>query len=96
MVLGERSKINFQPDGEISVEDVSDLLYILRLRFGDISQSVIETIISIKQESTLERLILVAANVSTLNDFLEELNAGDDSFRIEGEKFNPLGKSGGS
>src|SRR5699024_12671484 len=47
----------------------------------------------------LERLILVAANAPSFQVFLEELEQSEGSFRIVGERFNPLAtlkESGGN
>ncbi|QXJ32215.1 hypothetical protein [Saccharolobus shibatae] len=79
-----------ESNNEVSDEDISDLLYVLRMKFGEVPQSVIDRIKSIKRLSTIDRLILVAANVSTFNDFLIELNAGEEKFKMVGDKFNPL------
>ncbi|RKQ30750.1 hypothetical protein [Oceanobacillus halophilus] len=72
------------------VQDREDLLHILRMRFGDIAPGIVESIYNIDDLNTLERLILVAANAPTLKIFLEELEAGDGSFRLIGERFNPI------
>ena len=69
--------------------DVEDLLYLLEGRFGSIDSSVRQMIKDISDFSTLNRLILVAANVSSYRDFLQELE-NKDSFKIAGDRFNPL------
>jgi hypothetical protein len=72
------------------VQDREELLYILRMRFGDIAPGIIEAIYDVHDLHTLERLILIAANAPTLKVFLEELEAGQGSFKIVGERFNPV------
>jgi hypothetical protein len=62
------------------------------MRFGDIPTGVIEAVYKMNELDTLERLILVAANAPTLKVFLEEMEEGDGSFRIIGERFNPIDK----
>lgn len=72
------------------VQDREDLISLLRMRFGDISPGIIEKIYKKSELDTLERLILVAANAPKLSVFLEELEEDDSSFRIVGERFNPI------
>ncbi|MFD1848512.1 hypothetical protein [Oceanobacillus bengalensis] len=72
------------------VQDREDLLHVLKLRFGDIAPGIVDSIYKIDDLDALERLILVAANAPTLTVFLEELEAGNDSFKIVGERFNPI------
>ena len=71
--------------------DVEDLLYLLEGRFGSIDSRVRQMIKDISDFSTLNRLILVAANVSSYRDFLQELE-NKDSFKIAGDRFNPLSR----
>ncbi|GGA81643.1 hypothetical protein [Ornithinibacillus halotolerans] len=78
----------FEEDADL-VQDREDLLSILRMRFGDISPEIIEGIYEIDKLDTLERLILVAANAPTFKVFMEELQE-EGSFRIVGDRFNPL------
>lgn len=88
---------NFENEAAF-VQDREDLIAVLRMRFGDISTETIEGIYELNELDTLERLILVAANAPTLQIFLEEMEEGDESFRITGERFNPLetvGQRGG-
>ncbi|TFJ93865.1 hypothetical protein [Lentibacillus salicampi] len=73
-----------------TVQDREDLLSILKMRFGEIPPKIIESIYDIKAYETLERLILVASNVPSLKIFLEELEEGEGSFRILGDRFNPI------
>lgn len=72
------------------VQDREDLISVLRMRFGNLAPGIIESIYKKNELDSLERLILVAANAPTLSIFLEELEEGDDSFKILGERFNPL------
>lgn len=72
------------------VQDREDLIALLRIRFGSPPPKVIEVIYEIDQLDTLERLILTAANAPRFGIFLEELQAGNDSFKILGERFNPI------
>ncbi|MFC3040629.1 hypothetical protein ACFOGI_10260 [Virgibacillus xinjiangensis] len=72
------------------VEDREDLISILKMRFGKVPPKVVESIYEMNDLDTLERLILVAANAPSLKVFLEELEEGEGSFRITGERFNPL------
>lgn len=75
------------------VDDREDLIAVLRMRFGVISGEIIEKIYQIDDMNTLQRLILTAANAANWGVVLEELQAGDDSFRLLGEEFNPIGDS---
>ncbi|MFD2682246.1 hypothetical protein [Bacillus seohaeanensis] len=72
------------------VNDREDLIAVLRMRFGDIPGEMIEQIYEISDMNTLQRLILAAANASSWNVFLDEMQAGEDSFRLVGEDFNPM------
>lgn len=72
------------------VQDREDLIGLLKMRFGPIQTGVIEAIYQVTSLDDLERLILVAANAPTLKIFLEELEEGQGSFRILGERFNPI------
>ncbi|MFZ3577280.1 hypothetical protein [Virgibacillus sp. DJP39] len=80
---------SFEDDANF-VQDREDLIAILRMRFGDLSTGIIDAIYQMKELDTLERLILVAANAPSLRIFLEELEEGSGSFRIMGERFNPI------
>lgn len=77
-------------DGASYVQDREDLIAILKMRFGEIPPKVIEEIYAIEEYDTLERLIVVSSNVPSLKIFLEELKEGAGSFKILGERFNPL------
>lgn len=72
--------------------DREDLVGLLHMRFGDVPQTVYGEILQIDQPDTLQRLILVAANVPDWATFVEELHAGPDSFRLVGDHLNPLSK----
>lgn len=72
------------------VQDREDLIALLKMRFNSIPTGVIETIYGISSLDRLERLILVAANAPTFKIFLEEMEENKDSFRIMGERFNPI------
>jgi hypothetical protein len=78
----------FEEEADL-VQDREDLLSILRMRFGEMSPDVVQSIYEISDLNTIERLILVAANAPTNKVFLEELQE-EGSFRIVGERFNPL------
>lgn len=70
--------------------DREDLLALLQIRFGDLQPRIVEGIHGINRLETLQRLILVAANVPDLRFFIEELQAGDASFKLIGERFSPI------
>jgi hypothetical protein len=70
-------------------QDRKDLLALLRMRFETIPPEVVAQIDRIDQLDTLQRLILVAANAADWQVFLEELQAGNQAFKIAGERFNP-------
>lgn len=72
------------------VQDREDLLHVLRMRFGEIAPGIVEKVYEMNDLDTLERLILVAANAPTLKVFIEEMESDDDSFKIVGERFNPM------
>ncbi|MGN7401076.1 hypothetical protein ACTHO0_14605 [Cytobacillus praedii] len=80
---------SFETDA-LLVGDREDLIAVLRMRFGTLSGEIIEKIYEINEYSTLQRLILAAANAANWAVFEEELLASKDSFRILGEEFNPL------
>lgn len=77
------------------VQDREDLIALLRMRFGEIPVEMIYEIYDMDELDMIDRLILVAANAPSFDVFLEEMNAGKDSFRIIGERFNPLSEMPG-
>ncbi|AIF43633.1 hypothetical protein [Virgibacillus sp. SK37] len=79
----------FEDEANI-VQDREDLIAILKMRFGEVPPQVTERIYEIKSYDNLERLILVASNVPSLSIFLEELEEGPDSFKILGDRFDPI------
>lgn len=85
---------SFESDSML-VDDREDLIAVLQIRFGNVPGEIIERIYQIEDMNTLQRLILAAANASNWNIFLNELQVGEDSFRLLGEDFNPLGTSSG-
>jgi hypothetical protein len=85
-----------QENNEAFLEvDREDLLAILSLRFGDVPSSITDQINAITKNSTLERLITVAANAASWEIFVSELLHGKESFKILGEAFNPLANAEG-
>lgn len=79
----------FEEDAGL-VQDREDLISVLKMRFGTIPSEVIEDIYGLNDLETLERLILAAANAPSFTIFLEELAEGTGTFRLVGERFNPL------
>ena len=80
---------------EILSIDKQDLMALLSMRFGERRAiTVAELVQQIDQSEVLSRLVLVAANVATWEIFLEELDVAGGSFRLEGERFEPLGSLG--
>lgn len=77
------------------VQDREDLIALLRMRFGEIPVEMIYEIYDMDELDMIDRLILVAANAPSFDVFLEEMDAGKDSFRIIGERFNPLSEMPG-
>lgn len=82
---------SFESDG-LLVDDREDLIAVLQMRFGHVTGNIIEKIYEIDDLNTLQRLILAAANAVSWDVFVEELSAGERSFRLLGENFNPLGE----
>jgi len=72
------------------IDDREDLIAVLRMRFGEISGDIIQQIYEINDYSTLQALILAAANAPDWNTFHAEFKMGNESFRLVGENFNPL------
>lgn len=71
-------------------QDQADLLAVLEMRFGDIPEGVIQQVRTLDDSNTLQRLILVAANAPTWEEFYTELLAGPEAFRLVGERFDPF------
>ncbi|WP_026700642.1 hypothetical protein [Salibacterium aidingense] len=80
---------SFEEDAGL-VQDREDLIAVLQMRFGAMAPGVIGKIYDLHSLDTLERLILAASNAPTFKIFSEELEAGEGSFRLEGERFNPI------
>lgn len=74
-------------------QDKEDLKELLKMRFGSVNQMIIEKVNALDNLDKLGRLILVAANADSLNTFMEELDENEGTFKIIGERFNPLGQS---
>jgi hypothetical protein len=73
------------------VDDREDLIAVLEMRFGKIPGELIERIYQIDDMNTLQRHILAAANATNWDVFLKEFQEGENSFRLLGEDFNPIG-----
>jgi hypothetical protein len=79
---------------EMLAQDREEVLAVLRIRFEDVPEPVERQIREIRELDRLQRLILVAANAADLTVFVEELKESEDSFRLLGDRFNPLGSTG--
>lgn len=75
---------------EMLAVDREDLRTVLTMRFGPLPENVKREIEAIDSTDTLERLILVAANVPTWDTFLRELREGKQAFKIVGNLYDPL------
>lgn len=71
-------------------QDRDDVIEVLRIRFHNIPEEIVDSINNIQQLEVLQRLVLVAANAADWNVFLEELQEGEASFRLLGERFDPI------
>ena len=69
--------------------DRDDLLAVLTLRFGGVPEAVQQRIAACDHQPTLERWILVAANVPRWETFLRELGAGPEAFKVVGPLYDP-------
>ena len=69
--------------------DREDLLTVLTLRFGSAPESVQSHIAACDNAATLERWILVAANVPDWVSFLNDFYAGPDAFKMVGASYEP-------
>lgn len=76
--------------------DREDLLTVLTLRFGSIPESVQARIAACDDAATLERWILVAANVPDWGSFLNDLDAGPQAFKLVGARYEPNPTESGS
>ena len=74
----------------ISREEKEDLLGLLHMRFGHISDEIHQKIFAIEDLDVLDRLFLVAVNSANWDVFEAELNQGQDSFKMVGDGFDPL------
>ncbi|WP_245954968.1 hypothetical protein [Fontibacillus phaseoli] len=75
--------------------DREDLLALLEMRFETVPGSVREQIGRMDDLNELQRLILAACNAAEWEVFREELNAGKGSFKLTGERFNPVANPSG-
>lgn len=73
-------------------KDRGDLLAVLYMRFQSLPEKIEERIEAIDDPSVLDRLILVAANARDLDVVIDELVAEGPSFRLVGDRFDPLKK----
>jgi hypothetical protein len=69
--------------------DREDLLAVLALRFGAVPESIQAYIAACDNGATLERWILVAANVPDWASFLNDLDAGPQAFKMVGANYEP-------
>jgi hypothetical protein len=76
---------------DMLVQDREEVLAVLRIRFDEVPEQVEGQVRAIQELDRLQRLILVAANAADLTVFIEELKESEDSFRLLGDRFNPLG-----
>lgn len=72
------------------IQDREDLISLLRMRFGEVPTEMVDKIYELNELEALDRLILVAANAPSFKIFQEEMAESDGSFRIVGERFNPI------
>ncbi|HET7521845.1 MAG TPA: hypothetical protein VFJ73_00835 [Bacillales bacterium] len=75
---------------EMLATDRQDLHAVLTMRFGPIPDDVCKEIEAIDSTDTLERLILVAANVPAWSVFVTELREGKNAFKLTGQSYDPL------
>jgi len=74
----------------ISRQEKEDLLGLLHMRFGQISDDIHQKIFAIDDLDVLDRLFLIAVNAANWDVFETELNEGRDSFKMVGDGFDPL------
>lgn len=70
--------------------DREDLLAVLALRFGSVPEPVHTRIVACNDPATLERWILVAANVPTWAAFLSDFDTGPNAFKLIGAAYQPI------
>lgn len=81
--------------GVFVLQDQEDLLALLDMRFGAVPAPIHDQIRRISELDRLQRLIIAACNAADWSIFVEELEAGEGSFKLTGERFNPMaGESG--
>lgn len=73
------------------IDDREDLIAVIQMRFGEVPSDMIQQIYEIDDMNTLQRLILAAANASSWSVFKQDFQFRENSFRLLGEDFNPLG-----
>lgn len=69
--------------------DRDDLLEVLTIRFGAVPEALRARIAVCNNSSTLERWILVAANVPDWATFLKDFDAGPNAFKMVGANYEP-------
>ena len=69
--------------------DRDDLLEVLTIRFGAVPEDMRARIAVCNNQETLERLILVAANVPDWATFLKDFDAGPNAFKMVGASYEP-------
>jgi hypothetical protein len=69
--------------------DREDLLAVLTIRFGAVPAPIRMRIDVCNNPETLERWILVAANVPDWVTFFNDLNADPNTFKIVGDNYEP-------
>jgi len=77
-------------ESKLLKQDQEDLIALLDIRFGDLSNSVREAVYEMDKLDTIQRLIMAAANAASWTVFMEELQAGEQSFKLVGERFSPI------
>lgn len=77
------------------LQDREDLLALLEMRFGPVPSWVHARIGRITALDRLQRLIIAACNAADWRIFIEELEAGEESFKLTGERFNPMAGEAG-
>lgn len=75
-------------------QDEEDLIAILSIRFQHVPDEIVDKIKAIQKLEVLQRLMLVAANAADWQVFLDELKDGQASFKLLGERLNPISQNG--